>query len=260
MLIHKFKIPDFFEKKMFEKVYNHIRLSNHAFVADKIYSPEVLIERTKNKNISKLNRGINKKIFNIFKESRESFFYKYNIPKNDKVLFFSGRIHELKGVILLAQVHRKLNNVGISTTTLMAGENIHGKKCQKIAGEKLKLIGYLSQSELASIYRCCDLFVFPSNFEIGPNVVLEAKACGAVCIVSPNGGGKRINLSGYDGVIVENNYTELWTTKIISLLKNMKQIIKIKGNLKKNTGISSWGEIFEYEIFPNWIKVLGNKR
>ena len=55
----------------------------------------------------------------------------------------------------------------------------------KIAPKKLKLLGYLGQSELADLYKSCDLFVFPSKFEIGPNVVLEAKACGAVCVVSP---------------------------------------------------------------------------
>ena len=34
----------------------------------------------------------------------------------------------------------------------------------------------------------CDLFVFPSLYETGPQVVIEAKLCEAVCVVSPNGG------------------------------------------------------------------------
>ena len=33
-------------------------------VADKIYSPEILKEKAKNSNITKLNRGIDNKIFN----------------------------------------------------------------------------------------------------------------------------------------------------------------------------------------------------
>ena len=46
----------------------------------------------------------------------------------------------------------------------MAGDDIHGDLCKKIAPKKLKLLGYLSQSELADLYKVCDLFVFPSKF------------------------------------------------------------------------------------------------
>ena len=259
LLVEKWRIPDIYEKKMFKKIYNYIRGTEHAFVADKIYSPEILIKRTKNKNITKLNRGINNKIFKIIKENKKKFHNKYNIPKKDKVLFFSGRIHELKGAILLSKIHKELNTYGMPTTTLMAGEDIHGDSCKKIGGKKLKLIGYLNQKELASIYRCCDLFVFPSNFEIGPNVVLEAKSCGAVCVVSPDGGGKRIHSSGYDGIVVQENDTNIWTKKILNLLKNQKKIRTIKNNLKTKINIRSWEEIFECEIFFYWTKIIEKK-
>ncbi len=256
VLINKLKIPEFFERKMFAKIYKYIKLSKHAFVADKIYSPEFVIQKTNNKNVTKLNRGINVNIFNSNKDNDGSIYKKFNIPQKDKLLFFSGRIHELKGAILLSNIHRRLNNNGIATTTIMAGENIHGKDCQKIAGKKLMLIGYLNQNELASIYRACDLFVFPSDFEIGPNVVLEAKACGAICVVSPNGGGKRIKCSGYDGVIIKNNDLDLWVTKISYLLQNNGTIQKMKNNLKSHKNIQSWKNIFELEIFPHWKKVI----
>ena len=44
VLINKLKIPEFFERKMFAKIYKYIKLSKHAFVADKIYSPEFVIQ------------------------------------------------------------------------------------------------------------------------------------------------------------------------------------------------------------------------
>ena len=96
----------------------------------------------------------------------------------------------------LTKIHKELNAKGLSVTTLMAGEKIHEKKCLNITSEKINLLGYLPTTEIVKLYRICDLFIFPSNFEIGPNVVLEAKACRAVCVVSPNGGGKRIEKSG----------------------------------------------------------------
>ena len=124
-------------------MYNYISKVNHAMVGEKVYSPEFLKKKTGNKNITKLNRGINKDIFFIRKEEKDSLLKELNVPLKDKIIFFSGRIHELKGAIHLASIHRRLNNNGIATTTIMAGENIHGKDCQKIAGKKLMLIGYL---------------------------------------------------------------------------------------------------------------------
>ena len=46
----------------------------------------------------------------------------------------------------------------------------------------------------------CDLFVFPSLYETGPQVVMEAKSCGALCVVSPKGGGRRISHNFWSNV------------------------------------------------------------
>ena len=141
----------------------------------------------------------------------------------------------------------------------MAGDDIHGDLCKKIAPKKLKLLGYLSQSELADLYRSCDLFVFPSKFEIGPNVVLEAKACGAVCVVSPGGGGKRIEYPNADGIIINKWDINLWVKTIENLFKNQSKIIKIKNFLRKHNKVNSWEEIFINEILPHWINIEKKK-
>ena len=253
-LIETLKLPELFEKKMLRKLYSHIKFSKAAMVADKIYSPKNLINETKNKNITKLNRGINDKIFNS-KKIKQNIFKKYNIPPEDKVIFFSGRIHELKGAVLLASIHKSLVNKGIKLTTLMAGENIHGDSCKTIAPKKLKLLGYLNQIELAELYKGCDLFVFPSNFEIGPNVVLEAKACCAACVVSPGGGGKRIYYPDNDGIIINNWDLKLWTDTIEKLLTDNTKIKKIKKFLAINNKVDSWRDIYTKEIQPHWISV-----
>lgn len=52
----------------------------------------------------------------------------------------------------------------------------------------VKLIGWRSQFELASLMRESHAFVFPSLREFGGGVVLEAMACGLPCIVADYGG------------------------------------------------------------------------
>lgn len=257
--LDRFEIPTFFEKRMLQKVYDYVSKVKHAMVADKIYSPEVLKEKTQNSNITKLNRGIDKKIFNIKVENETWVYKKYNIPKNHKIIFFSGRIHELKGAILLAKITKRLNQLGCSVTTLMAGDDIHGEECIRVSPKNLYLIGYLSPSEIARLYRVCDFFVFPSQFEIGPNVVLEAKACGSICIVSPTGGGKRIYKPDYDGIIINKYDAKYWANVIKDLISDKKKLSTMKKFISKQQP-ESWSEIFNRDISPYWLKFLKNNK
>ena len=127
---------------------------------------------------------LNKRLIKII------FFNKYKINPNNKLIFFCGRIHKLKGAILLSKINKILLDEGFNVTTVMAGENIHGEDCLKICQKNLLILDYLNQSEISKFYNICDLFVFPSIYETGPQVILEARACGAVCIVSKEGGGR----------------------------------------------------------------------
>lgn len=253
LLINKLKIPTFFENRMYKKLYNYLKEVNHAMVGDKLYSPKFLKKQTGNKNITKLNRGVNKDIFFICNEKRNYLLKKFNISLKDKIIFFSGRIHELKGAIHLAYIHKELVESGLNVTTLVAGEGKHTNKCLKIAGKKFLILGYLKQYEVAKVYRLCDLFVFPSEYEIGPNVVIEAKACGAVCVVSPGGGGKRIKKSYSDGVIINELSVSKWVTIIRKLLLDKTKIKHMKKTLKK-TEVYSWCNVFTLDILPHWKK------
>mgnify|MGYP001221152373 CR=1 FL=1 len=254
-LIKKLKIPEYYEKKMFSKIYHYIKKVDHAMVADRIYSPNILSEKTGNQNISKLQRGIDKKIFFINSENKRKIFDKYKIDRKDKLLFFSGRVHELKGAIHLAKIHSRLLKLGHNISTVLAGEGIHAKECILEAPNKLFLLGYLSTNDIADLYRSCDLFVFPSRFEIGPNVVIEAKACGAVCVVSPSGGGKRILRPNYDGVVINKFTVEEWVKKISDLLSNNDKTKQIKNYLKSQAN-ESWDQIFFRDLVPYWKKTI----
>ena len=255
LLSKKNKISNFFERRMYKKIYSYIKCVDHAMVADQIYSPDSLLRKTGNQNITKLHRGIDKKVFNFNNIAKKNVLKKYKIEKDEKIIFFSGRIHELKGAIHLAKVHAKLISQGFKVTTLLAGERIHARECQEIAPNKLHILGYLQKHEIADLYRICDLFVFPSQFEIGPNVVIEAKACGAVCVVSPNGGGKRIYSPGNDGIIVKNMSTKLWADVINKLLSDPVEIKRIKSFIK-NQKIKSWKEIYCDDLMPYWKKIV----
>ena len=211
----------------------------------------------KSKKIVNLERGINKEVFKKIKINKRNFYEKFKIPLENKILFFCGRIHELKGANFLAKIHKNLREKGVRVTTILTGEDIHGDECKKIGGQNLIITNYLNQNEVASFMNVCDLFVFPSLYETGPQVVLEAKSCGALCLVSPNGGG-RIIRHNFDGIIISKYLINEWVKVIYSLLKEKKKISEIKNNLQKYNTSPSWRDVFFTVFYKNWKKVLNS--
>lgn len=81
------------------------------------------------------------------------------------------------------------------------------------AGNRIVFEGRKSQAEVADFMRRADAFVFPSIRELGAGVVIEAMACGAVCIVTDYGApgdlaaagrGVRIPLQPLEGLVAAN--------------------------------------------------------
>ncbi len=211
----------------------------------------------KNKKIVNLERGINKEVFKKIKINKTIFYKKFNINPKNKILFFCGRIHELKGANFLAEIHKNLIEKGLSVTTILTGEDIHGAECKRIGGQDLIITNYLNQNEVANLMNICDLFVFPSLYETGPQVVMEAKSCGALCVVSPKGGGRKIN-HNFDGIVINKYLVTEWVKVIYNLLEEKNKISKIKNNLQKYNTSPSWRDIFFSVFYKNWKKVMNS--
>ena len=260
--------PSFLSSFFIKKIKLHQKISENQKIRIQKYfnfCEKVMIDfKTLSKDFSKikkskklvnLERGINKEVFKKIKINKRNFYEKFKIPLENKILFFCGRIHELKGANFLAKIHKNLREKGVRVTTILTGEDIHGDECKKIGGQNLIITNYLNQNEVASFMNVCDLFVFPSLYETGPQVVLEAKSCGALCLVSPNGGGKKIR-HNFDGIIIGKYLINEWVKVIYSLLKEKKKISEIKYNLQKYNTSPSWKNVFFTVFYKNWKKVL----
>ena len=126
----------------------------------------------------------------------------------------------------------------------LGGELKHYVK--KLNLEKnINFLGYISEARKKIIYNLCDLFVFPSKYEIGPQVVLEAKSCGAIPVVYPTGGGKRISKSGEDGIVIKEYDSTVWASEIKKILNDKKKINYMRNNILNQFKPMSWKKIFE---------------
>ena len=254
--IKKIKLHQKISENQKIKIQKYFYFCNKVMINFKSLS-EDFSKIKRNKKIVNLERGINKEVFKKIKINKINFYKKFNIPLENKILFFCGRIHELKGANFLAKIHKNLIEKGLPVTTILTGEDIHGDECKKIGGQDLIITNYLNQNEVANLMNICDLFVFPSLYETGPQVVMEAKSCGALCVVSPKGGGRKIS-HNFDGIIINKYLVNEWVKVIYSLLKEKKKISKIKNNLQKYNTSPSWRDIFFNVFYKNWKEVLNS--
>lgn len=256
LFIKKLRIHKKISVSQKDKIREYIKDCKFAFVNDDFSHKEMSFLKDNKIKVSKISRGIDKKIFFKKEINKNVFLNKYKINPKNKLIFFCGRIHKLKGAVLLSQINKILVEEGFNVTTVMAGENIHGEECLKVCKKNLLILDYINQTEVSKFYNICDLFVFPSIYETGPQVVLEARSCGAVCIVSKDGGGKRIKKNREDGIILNNLSPENWSVEIIKLLKNKKKIKLMKDKVQLSNNYPSWEDIFYDIFFEKWKSII----
>lgn len=115
-------------------------------------------------------------------------------PKRDRPMrfLFVGRLVPYKLPEVAVRAFLDAKNIGDSTLHVV-GDGPEETRLRKIvadAGAEDRVIfeGRLKQAEVAHKMRDCDVFVFPSIRELGAGVVVEAMACGMLCIVVDYGG------------------------------------------------------------------------
>jgi glycosyltransferase involved in cell wall biosynthesis len=101
-----------------------------------------------------------------------------------RVVLFMGRLHERKGVYLLAQAFLQAN---IPNTKLVLAGPDEGmrEKLEALADERIVLTGYISGAERLQALAAASLFVLPAVGEGLSMAVLEAMSAGLPVLLSP---------------------------------------------------------------------------
>lgn len=142
------------------------------------------------------------KIENFTKElsydEKETLRQSLNIPKENVVLIFTGRIVKEKGVKELLEAVEQLSNPAVSL--IIIGSANFGAKTnttyekeveEMISNSKKQILftGYVHQTELYKYYNIADIAVIPSIFQDpAPLVCIEAQATGTALVATRVGG------------------------------------------------------------------------
>ena len=155
-------------------------------------------------------------------------------------LLYIGKIEERRNVFFLIEVFEKLASVYGDMQLIIVGggemEYVEKFKEKIKYLKELKKVIYIpraSQKEVALIYQNCDLFVFPSNYEIFGMVLLEAMYFSTPVISSSNGGASVLIDDGVNGYIIDTFEIDKWIQKIDMLKKNTELFTAMKENAHK---------------------------
>jgi glycosyltransferase involved in cell wall biosynthesis len=178
-----------------------------------------------------VNYGIDQKKINLIPNSVDTtVFYavpaskknelrkKLGIKPDDKVVIYTGRLLETKGLPLLIKVWHKIRTEHDKCQLVIVGG---GSKDIHDCEEEIKQYVELNRLEdsvkftgnvtnVDEYLQASDIFVFPTENEAFGISLIEAMACGLPVIATPVGGIKDIVNNGKNGLIVEvGSFAEL---------------------------------------------------
>ena len=196
---------------------------------------------------------------NKFKKVKSDIRKKYNIKKNEILLFSPGGARQKrKGSEILFEALSKLKKE-YTFKCIITGKDMDfgwGEKFRKIIKsfplkDNLILTGEVDYDELPKYYSTSDIVVFPSLFEGFGIPTLEAMACEKPIIATKTGEAPYIITNLKNGLLIDPGDSEGLYKKIKFLIENRD----IRINLGKNGRKSIEKKYSWEEIVKEYIKV-----
>ena len=150
-----------------------------------------------------------------------------HIQEKGVTALFVGSLCVRKGVHLLLEAWARSGVRGRLLFSGAVAADLASHSSEALDRMDITLLGHVS--DVGSVYRSADFFVFPSLEEGGPMVTFEAMGCGLPVIVSPMGAGPA--REGIDGFIIDPYDIDGWSDAIRKLAED--------GELRKRMSVSA---------------------
>ncbi|MBW3496779.1 glycosyltransferase family 4 protein [Bacillus sp. FDAARGOS_1420] len=163
-------------------------------------------------------------------------------PKDKKVIIYSGRLVELKGVQHLISALGELKKIRGDWVCWIVGNGDHQaelKTQSKVNGLDKDILFFGKRDDIPYLLANSDIFVLPSLLENQSLSVIEAQILGKAIIVTDAGGLPEMVEDGVTGLIIPTGDSKALCKKLNLLLKDGIYRQKLGGNAKK-WGMTYW--------------------
>jgi glycosyltransferase involved in cell wall biosynthesis len=161
-------------------------------------------------------------------------------PAAGVTLVFVGQICVRKGAHVLLEAWVR---AGIEGRLLLAGRidrDIQTLCKAALARPDVHELGFVS--DIGSVFRSADWFVFPTLEEGGPQVTYEAAACDLPSIVTPMGAGA-FTRDGLDGIVIDSNDPDRWAEVIRSLPARPDERAAMAASARAHADEFTWDKV-----------------
>ena len=197
------------------------------------------IYKINEKKITVIRRGIDVELFNPEKNDElifPSFFSKYNLPNDKKIILFPGRLTQWKGQIEFLDVLKFLDLK--NTICYFIGDDKNTSYKSKLEKEiykknlnlNCKILGHLSKEDMRLMYKSSDLIISsPLKPEGFGRVISEGLAMKKI-VLCYNFGGSKEQISELDDLYAVEPYNKN------QMIKNIKIAFDLSNDKKKQMG------------------------
>jgi len=168
---------------------------------------------------------------------KNTFREEHGIRRNDRVILFLGRLHEIKGLDLLLCSFRRLVEHFRNIKLVIVGPDFgyRAKVTELIERMNLNssvvLTGGLFGRDKLQAYAAADIFVLPSRYEVFGIAALEASAC-AIPVVITNRCGYADLIQGEAGIVIPCSESHL-TEALRELLTDRQERVELGSQGKR---------------------------
>lgn len=160
--------------------------------------------------------------------SKGSFKKKFGLDKNEKIVLYLGRIHEIKGIDILVRAFANiLHKLGDVRLVIVGPDDGYLRKLEALIKalrieDKVLVSGPLYGVAKLEAYVDADVYVLPSRYEIWGMTVLESVACGTPVILTENCGIAEF-FRDKAGLVVKTDSLNLQEALLEMLMNRKKQ-------------------------------------
>ena len=163
-------------------------------------------------------RGVDTDRFNPERRS-PAWRRSHGFGDDDVVVAYVGRLVWEKGLGLMADLYRALEERGVPHRSLIVGDGPIRDDLEARLPNTV-FTGHLEGEALARAYASSDVFVFPSDTETFGNVTLEAMASGLPTVCADATGSKSLVVHGRSGYLAPAGDVEAFTGFVTRLAED----------------------------------------
>jgi len=213
-------------------------------------------------DIKVIRNGTDLKVQDINKQILKNTKDKYNI-KNEFVFLYVGRIVENKNIQFSLEVLKLLKEQGHNNFKfLIVGSGDYTNTLKSIINnynlqDNVVFTGRINnREEISAIYKCADLFMFPSTFDTCGIVVIEAAANALPSALVENTCASEVIINRKNGLALPQD-VNVWTNEISKIIDRKDLIVQMKEKAQKTIYVSWETIVKQYVDLYN--KVIKNK-